>query len=74
MLESRLPGRNPMIGHQLLMSWGSGVRRRSVEDAAGSEERDTDDRRRSAPSPERGAECRDTEFRLCGCVCCWSCP
>jgi hypothetical protein len=60
---------NGVYVYQLLTSWGSGVRRRRVDDAAGSEERDTDVRRRSAARPKRGAECRATDCRLCGSAC-----
>ena len=67
-------GQHSVMGHQLLMSWGSGVRRRSVEEVAGSDERDTDVRRRSEPSPKRGAECRDTDCRVSGSACCRCCP
>ena len=79
--EVRLRARTPRTleaaeeaeAHQLLTSWGSGVRRRKVDDVAGSEERDTDVRRRSAASPNRGAECRDTDCRAYGSACCWGC-
>ena len=49
--------------HQLLMSWGSGVRRRSVDDTAGMEERDTEARLHSMPAPRPGAEKRATDCR-----------
>ncbi len=49
--------------HQLLMSWGSGVRRRSVDDTAGMEERDTEARLHSKPAPRPGAEKRATDCR-----------